>query len=267
MTSLQYSISVVTSTIVLLTMGILVNSSDAKVDPETTVGIWLFDEGKGDTAKDISKNGNHAKLVGAKWTQGKHGKAVEFDGTNHVKIAASKSTDDYLDGFTYCLWIKPLGAAGKDHVRIIERNWHNPGIYIGPKDFFGSIVSKGALQPAVGQSRGGKPEAGKWTFIALTHDNTLLRLYVDNELVAKTKIGKPDLKNEHDGEAIWLASWKAAGWNFAGVIDEVGIFNTGLSADTLKDISVQGFEKHMSVVSANNRLTTKWGLLKKTNQY
>ena len=112
MTSQQYSISVVTSTIVLLTIGILVSSSDAKVDPETTVGIWLFDEGKGDTAKDISKNGNHAKLVGAKWTQGKHGKAVEFDGTNHVKIAASKSTDDYLDGFTYCLWIKPLGAAG-----------------------------------------------------------------------------------------------------------------------------------------------------------
>ena len=240
----------------------------AQLDEDTIVGIWLFDEGKGETAKDISGNGNHAKLVGAEWTDdGQRGKGVEFNGTNHVKIAATKSTDDYLDGFTYCLWIKPMRIHDGDHSRVIERNWHNPGIYIGPKDFFGSIVSKGALQPAAGQNRGGKPEAGKWTFIALTHDNTLLRLYVDNELVAKTKIGKPDLKNEHDGGAIWLASWKAAGWSFAGVIDEVGIFNTGLSADTLKDISVQGFEKHMSVVSANNRLTTKWGLLKKTNQY
>ena len=54
-------------------------------------GLVELDEGKGNTAKDISKNGNHAKLVDAKWTQdGKHGKAVEFDGTNHVKIAASK---------------------------------------------------------------------------------------------------------------------------------------------------------------------------------
>ena len=83
-----------------------------------------------------------------------------------------------------------------------------------------------------------------------------------NELVAKTKIGKPDLNNEHDGGSIWLASWKAPGWSFAGVIDEVGIFNTELSADTLKDISAQGFEKHMSAVSIDNRLTTKWGLLK-----
>lgn len=262
MTTRQCFTSIVASTVILFTTGILVNSSDAKIDPGTTIGIWLFDEGKGEIAKDISKNGNHAKLVGAKWTQGKHGKAVEFDGTNHVKIAASKSTDDYLNGFTYCLWIKPLSAAGNDHVRIIERNWHNPGIYIGPKNFFGSIVSGGALQPAVGQSRGGKPEVGKWTFIALTHDKNLLLLYVDNELVAKTKIGKPDLKNEHDGGSIWLASWKAPGWSFAGVIDEVGIFNTELSADTLKDISAQGFEKHMSAVSTDNRLTTKWGLLK-----
>ena len=63
----------------------------AELDEDTIVDIWFFDEGKGNTAKDISKNGNHAKLVDAKWTQdGKHGKAVEFDGTNHVKISASK---------------------------------------------------------------------------------------------------------------------------------------------------------------------------------
>ena len=266
MTSLQYSISVVTSTIFLLTMGILVNSSDAKIDPKTTVGIWLFDEGKGDPAKDISKNGNHAKLVGAKWTQGKHGKAVEFDGTNHVKIAASKSTDDYLDGFPYCLWIKPLGAAANDHVRIIERNWHNPGIFIGPKDFFASIVSGGGIQPAVGLNRGGEPEVDKWMFIALTLDQNQLLLYGDNEVVAKTKVGKPDLTNHADGGAIYLAQYKKAGWDYIGVIDEVGIFNKGLSADTLNDISSKGLEEAMSV-SAEDSLTTTWGNLKASHHY
>ena len=89
----------------------------AQLDKDTIVGIWLFDEGKGETAKDISENGNHAKLVGAKWTDdGQRGKGVEFDGTNHVKIAATKSTDDYLDGFTYCLWIKPMRIPGGDHM-------------------------------------------------------------------------------------------------------------------------------------------------------
>ena len=36
----------------------------AQLDKDTIVGIWLFDEGKEETAKDISENGNHAKLVG-----------------------------------------------------------------------------------------------------------------------------------------------------------------------------------------------------------
>jgi hypothetical protein len=63
---------------------------------------------------------------------------------------------------------------------------------------------------------------------------------------------------DHDGGAIRLASWKDPGWNFKGVIDEVGVFNTGLSANTLNDISSKGLEKAMSV-SAEDRLTTTWG--------
>ena len=250
----------------IVTSPMLVMQSQAKIDPKNIVGIWFFDEGQGDTAEDISENGNHAKLVGAKWTDGKRGKGVEFDGTNHVKIAASKSTDDYLDGFTYCLWIKPMRIHGNDHCRVIERNWHNPGIYIGSKDFFASIVSGGAMQPVVGQNRGGKPEVDKWMFIALTLDKNQLLLYVDNEVVAKTKVGKPDLTNNADGGAIYLAQYKRAGWDYVGVIDEVGVFNKGLSADTLNDISSKGLEKAMSV-STENRFTTTWGDLKAFHHY
>ena len=56
MTTRQCFTSIVASTVILFTTGILVNSSDAKIDPGTTIGIWLFDEGKGEIAKDISKN-------------------------------------------------------------------------------------------------------------------------------------------------------------------------------------------------------------------
>ena len=196
----------------------------AELDEDTIVGIWLFDEGKGETAKDISKNGNHAKLIGAKWTpDGKHGKAVEFDGTNYVRIGASKSTDDYRDGFTYCLWLKPLKEPANPHCRVIERNWHCPGIYIGKGNFFASILSGGGMQPAVDANRAGEYKVDKWTFIALTYDKKMLLLYVDDEVVAETKVGKPDLVKEHDGGAIRLASWKDSGWNFIGVIDEVGV--------------------------------------------
>ena len=41
--------------------------SDAKINPESIVGIWLFDEGKGDAAADSSGNGNDGEINGATW--------------------------------------------------------------------------------------------------------------------------------------------------------------------------------------------------------
>ncbi len=39
--------------------------SYAQVDQETVVGIWLFDEGGGDVAKDSSGNGNERNATSA----------------------------------------------------------------------------------------------------------------------------------------------------------------------------------------------------------
>ena len=50
------------------------------------------------------------------------GKGIEFNGTNHVVIPASKTVNDFLDGFTYLLWVKPLGNPSGPHVRLIERD-------------------------------------------------------------------------------------------------------------------------------------------------
>ncbi|MFP6724565.1 MAG: hypothetical protein VCF25_30500 [Candidatus Poribacteria bacterium] len=50
------------------------------------------------------------------------------------------------------------------------------------------------------------------------------------------------------------------------MIDEVGVFNKGISADTLNDIASKGIEKTMPV-SAKDRLTTKWGSLKASSYH
>ncbi|MDE0555538.1 MAG: hypothetical protein OXI24_15055 [Candidatus Poribacteria bacterium] len=34
----------------------------AKIDPKTVVGIWLFDEGNGKVAEDLSGNGHDGEL-------------------------------------------------------------------------------------------------------------------------------------------------------------------------------------------------------------
>jgi len=235
---------------------IFVSLSFAKIDPASIVGIWLLDEGKGDVAKDTSVNGNDGKLVGAKWTDGKFGKALEFNGSSHVEIPASETTDDYLDGFTYLIWVKPTAAPPNVNTRIIERDWHNPTIQIGATDFYGSIAV-GADQ-AQTHVRGGTWEMEEWSFVAITHDGETLQLYVDGEMVNEKDVGKPDAKL--NGE-IWLATWKSPGWDFTGVLDETGVFNTPLSDKDIKDIMDNGLEK-VSAVSSVGKMAISWGYVK-----
>jgi hypothetical protein len=67
----------------------------ARVDPKLAVGIWLFNEGKGDVAKDIAGNANDGALkTGPKWVDGKFGKGLEFDGKSaYVEVAKSDNLD------------------------------------------------------------------------------------------------------------------------------------------------------------------------------
>ena len=86
---------------VILVVVSVLNMAYAEINPESIVGIWLLDEGQGKSIKDSSGNGNDGKIIGAKWTNGKLGKGLSFDGKSHVEIPASKTTDDYQNGFTH----------------------------------------------------------------------------------------------------------------------------------------------------------------------
>jgi len=235
--------------------------SNAKIDSESVVGIWLLDKGSGETAKDSSQNGNDGKIVGAEWVNGRNGKGLEFDGTNHVEIPATETTDDYMEGFTYLLWVKPTGAPPNANTRMIERDWHNPTIQISNAgNFYGSTVIGGGLGNSA--VTGGTWKLEEWSFVALTYNGTILELYVDDEMVKDLKVAKPDFTKNNAQGAIWLATWKAPGWDFKGVIDEVGVFNVALSKDDIQDIMNKGLAS-IAAVSPSGKLATTWADLKK----
>lgn len=247
--------------LVLFISGTWVQESTSEIDPESVMGIWNFDQEKGGTVKDTSGNGNDGKIVDAERVEGKEGMGIEFDGTNHVVIPASETVNDFLDGFTYLLWVKPLGNPSGPHVRLIERDWHNPNILIGPTDFYGSFIFNGGIDNSA--VRGGAWEMDEWSFVALTHDGQTLILYVDGEAVADLDVGEPDFTEQHDGGSIWLTRWKGGpGWDFSGVLDEVAIFNAALSEDDLNVIMTEGLEKALAV-SPIDKLTTTWAHIKR----
>jgi hypothetical protein len=251
----------------LIIVGLIsTNISYANFTAKNIMGMWLLDEGSGNTVKDTSGNGNDGKIVGATWTDGKFGKALQFN-DNHVEIPGSKSIDDFYNGFTYLLWVKPTGAP-KDaaNTRLIERDWHNPAVQIGAADFYGSIsVNADQAQTNV---RGGAWKMNEWTFVALTYDGKSIRIYADAKMVGEKAVGKPDAKPNAATPvaqvgAIWFGAWKGgANWDYIGVLDEVGIFNVPLTEDDQKNIMSNGLVKTAAVSSADKMAVT-WGDIKK----
>ena len=85
-------------------------------------------------------------------------------------------------------------------------------------------------------------------------------------MVGDKVVGKADAKPHpatpaaHQG-SIWLATWKAPNWDFRGILDDVGVFNTPLKAGDINNIMRDGLEK-ASAVSPRRKMTVMWGDLK-----
>jgi hypothetical protein len=62
----------------LLVFGMFVGFSDAQIDPEKIVGIWLLDENKGDVAEDASGNGYDGTITQSDWVDGEVDGALDM---------------------------------------------------------------------------------------------------------------------------------------------------------------------------------------------
>ncbi|MCD6505613.1 hypothetical protein J7M22_03210 [Candidatus Poribacteria bacterium] len=98
-----------------------VGSSSAKLDPATCVGAWLFDEGSGTVAKDSSGNGNDGTIKGgAKWVDGKFGKALEFNGVDSC-VSTDKALLEKVPEFTIVLWVSK-GKITANRIGLVSQN-------------------------------------------------------------------------------------------------------------------------------------------------
>ena len=95
----------------------------AKIDPETCVGMWLLNEAKVDTVKDISGKGNDGTVKSPpKWIDGKFGKAVEFASSGQsIEVPDADSLNFGKESFSVVVWFK--FSAAQDWNRLVrERN-------------------------------------------------------------------------------------------------------------------------------------------------
>lgn len=208
------------------------------------VGYWSFNEGTDTQATDFSGNGNHGTL-GTNgggipiWTNGKRGRALTFDGaTNYVSVPSSPSLNP-TSQITISAWVRANSWGGGR--RIVEKgdsgNQYRLFDNGGTLSFYLSGVTELDAGPV--------PSTVVWHHIVGTYNGSTSSVYVDGVLLGSESPGQVVIPASSDNLYIGTrAACSISASNcFDGLIDEVRIYNRGLSATEVARLYQSGAVK------------------------
>lgn len=205
--------------------------------PNTTAGLMAaygFGEGSGTTVADASGRGNVGTISGAAWdTTGRYGSALRFDGVDDVVSIPDSATLDLTNGMTLEAWVRPTNGTNWRTVILKEINGGLAyGLYAninapapgGYAHITGTTVSDGI---------GGTSQVAlnTWTHLAITYDGATLRIFVNGVQANSKPLTGSMIVSANPlrlgGNAVW-------GEYFAGMIDDVRIYNRALTASEIQ---------------------------------
>ena len=207
-------------------------------DPET-VGLWHFDELKGNVAKDSSKKGNDGLFQKAKWSKEikKFGEgAISLDGLKeYIEIKDNPSL--HLKQFTLEAWIYPTEEcttrktsmiickmetykkAAANHWLRLEKGYLCTGFW----GWTSKEKEKGHWMYVRDKST--PIPANCWTHVAGTYDGEALRLYLNGREIAY-RVMSSQYKVVDSENALPVVIGRAlpyTDYGFIGVVDEIRI--------------------------------------------
>jgi len=194
------------------------------------VGLWHFDEGEGTTAVDSSGNGNNGTIIGANWTTGKIGSALNFDGIDDYVDCGNDTSLNITGAITVEAWVNMTSITANIQNYIVSK--------IGTGYWF----------------LGYKTDTKYWRIILYDGTNYLQSSWYDTSPTNKwlhivsvfdgvdtTQLYVNGIKKDEDSgtmgdysAAATSLSISTAG-NFNGIIDEVRIYNRALSAEEINE--------------------------------
>jgi hypothetical protein len=198
------------------------------------VAWWKMDEVSGSaTAADASGKGNNATLTGlnptSAWTTGRSGGALRCDGSGSALVNNSASLNTITTGVTVSAWVyRPSATTGKGVVlsrevgtTFAEHYWLGiSGDNIGFSGSSGNVISNTAVP------------IGVWTHLAVTHDGTTARIYVNGAQVytnLSNGVFKADTSklticgNQNDASGAITERWN-------GLVDDLQLYSRALMA-------------------------------------
>ncbi|RKU23995.1 hypothetical protein C6503_01890 [Candidatus Poribacteria bacterium] len=237
----------------------------AKINPDNITGMWLFNEGKGGTATDSSGNGNDGEIHGAKWVDGKFGKALEFNGTDNWVEVPHSDTVGFKGGtsFTITCYFKGTKVAGA----LVGKNYEDTSQVLPWYLLWnGGADNKVTLYLRDGASTSfranGTTEIGddKWHFVVgrADADAGKISIWIDGKMEAEVDFNKKD--GYGTGEGVFHIARHYDRYT-EGIIDDVALFNVALEEEDMDALMSDGVET-AAAVEPVNKLTTTWGRIK-----
>jgi glucose/arabinose dehydrogenase/fibronectin type 3 domain-containing protein len=203
--------------------------------PSGLVGAWGFDETSGTGAVDSSGSGNAGTLAGpTRVSAGRYGGALSFDGSNDWVTVPDANSLDLTNRATISAWVRPTGL-GTTWRTVAFKEQTAPAAMV-----YALYANQDASRPVAQVSIAGEVNAigtatlpvDTWSYLASTYDGSALRLYVNGTLVSTTPVtGSMNASSgpfRIGGNAVF-AEW------FAGLIDEVRLYNRALSQSELQN--------------------------------
>jgi len=253
---------------------VFINISYAKIDPKTIAGLWLMNEGKGDTVEDISGNKNHGTIMGkAKWSKGKFGQCVELDGTSYISIPSSDSLG-MTEQVTLTAWIKTdknMVDMWADRQVIVGKHYLEYEIGIYPQgqihtytnDGTGANYDEGIMVSMAGKlpDKDADWEKGKWYHLAWTLNKQREVAYVNGIKLGEATKAHPGTKPL--ANPLEIGRRVGGSLYLTGAVDEVGIFKVELKEEDIQAI-VKGYESALGLtaVMPSGKLTSNWAAIK-----
>ncbi len=243
--------------------------TSSKLEMKTLEVAYLFEEGKGKTAEDISPNKRHATLVGGvQYGPGKFGTGLVYDGKDDNLIVKGYNGIEGTKARTILYWFKSESTR--------EHSWVKWGPdEVTKKYYIRAHVDEDKcylrIENAGGNNWGDVDVCdGKWHHHAVVfhqgakdvqdHD-----LYVDGKL--NQKFGKANVMNtDIKTQEVVMGDFLAHHAFMHGSFDEVAIFNVGLTTKQIQLVVQNGLASALNgnstAVESHDKLPTHWGIIR-----
>ena len=219
------------------------------------VSYWSFnkDSVAGKTVKDIFGTNDGTMDGNVEVVNGKVGEALKFSG-GHVDCGAGKDLIDIGDQITLEMWIKPE-KAGWGIFAGISRSANNSYVVAwSDQTRIDFNLWNGVLETWPFHSLA-QPDLDKWHHVAGVYDGSQAIIYINGEEDSNKKF-EGNLK--HNGENFWMGARKSDGLPYHGLLDELRLYNRGLSQDEIEN----NMDAVGLAVEPIQKLALTWGSIK-----